>query len=76
MPHKDDSLFSVLTVTMIIIIYLGNKADSEKNVSGGYGFFFTCIMWDKRSLLRKAFIIMGYAKTEYPTLQICSDILT
>ena len=30
MPHKDDSLFSILTVTMIIIIYLRNKADSEK----------------------------------------------
>ena len=29
--HKDDSLFSILTVTMIIIIYLGNKSDSEKN---------------------------------------------
>ena len=30
MPHKDDSLFSILTVTMIIIIYLGNKTYSEK----------------------------------------------
>ena len=36
MPHKDDSRFSILTVTMIIIIYIGNKSNFEKKVSDDY----------------------------------------
>lgn len=64
MPHKDDSRFSILTVTMIIIIYIGNKSNSEKKYLTIMMplltvFHLYCV--GQATIVTKSFIIMGYA---------------
>ena len=80
MPHKDDSRFSILTVTMIIIIYIGNKSNFEKKVSDDYDAitngFFICIVWDKRPLLRNPSLSWDMLTHNAPCCTICSHILT